>query len=184
MIHVMLDLETMGTAMTSAIVSIGAVEFDPNSNRIGTSFHEHILLNNSIRAGFTLSASTVLWWMNQSDDARSRVTRGQVGAATVVAALQGFSGWLDGLAPKKDRVIWGNGAAFDNALLASAYEKTGLECPWEFWNDACYRTIKNRHPVIKLVREGVHHDACDDALSQAKHLQAINAFLTKGVLPT
>ena len=177
MIHVMLDLETMGTAMTSAIVSIGAVEFDPNSTRFGTSFHEHILLKSAVKAGFTLDPDTVIWWLNQSDDARSRLTRGQVGADTVVDALQRFSGWLGTLAPKKERVIWGNGAAFDNALLASAYARTGLELPWEFYNDACYRTIKNLHPEIKIVREGVHHDARDDAISQAKHLQAINASL-------
>ncbi len=70
--------------------------------------------------------------------------------------------------------VWGNGATFDNVLTRVAMEKCGIYVPWAFWQDKCYRTVKGAHPDIELVREGTAHKAIDDALSQAKHLIAIN----------
>jgi hypothetical protein len=69
--------------------------------------------------------------------------------------------------------IWGNGSTFDNVILRSAFAAAGLEYPVRFWADQCYRTKKNEFPTVPLVREGTHHKALDDAISQAKHLQAI-----------
>ena len=66
--------------------------------------------------------------------------------------------------------MWGNGATFDNVILANAYRGAGLPVPWKFWNDKCYRTIKGFFPQIKLQRIGTHHNAQDDAESQAWHL--------------
>jgi exodeoxyribonuclease VIII len=45
---------------------------------------------------------------------------------------------------------------------------------WEFWKDRCYRTIKNCYPDVPFDRRGTHHNALDDARSQALHLIAIN----------
>lgn len=173
--HIMVDLETLGTAPGSAILSIGAVEFDPYSDRIGATFDRHIDLVGSFAAGFEVSASTTLWWLTQSEDARSRIIRGQVGAQHPAGVLVDFSGFCEQVSAsiKKDVVIWGNGASFDNVLLGEAYRMVNLLPPWEFWNDKCYRTIKGEYPDVKLVREGVHHDALHDAISQAKHLQSI-----------
>jgi len=67
-------------------------------------------------------------------------------------------------------VVWGNGASFDNAILANAYHKTHLDLPWQYYNNRCYRTIKNCYPNIKLSRAGTLHKALDDAKSQAMHL--------------
>lgn len=48
----------------------------------------------------------------------------------------------------------------------------GLEQPWAFWNDRCYRTLKARSE-LKIARTGTHHNALDDAKSQALHLITI-----------
>jgi hypothetical protein len=69
--------------------------------------------------------------------------------------------------------IWGNGSTFDNVILRSAFAAAGLEYPVRFWADQCYRTKKNEAPGVPMIREGQHHKALDDAISQAKHLQAI-----------
>jgi hypothetical protein len=175
--HVMVDLETLGTSPGSVILSIGAVEFDPQGTEIkagpGYQFHQHIDLVDSMQQGFGVKADTLLWWLNQSDEARSRIVRGQVGAPAIKYALSRFADWCLMGAAIKEVVIWGNGASFDNALLSEAYLKMRVDPPWEFWNDRCYRTIKGEYPDVKLVREGTHHDALHDAISQAKHLQAI-----------
>ena len=63
----------------------------------------------------------------------------------------------------------GNGADFDLPILAAAYAAVGLSVPWKPYNGRCYRTLKNLAPVVKLARPGTHHNALDDARTQAVH---------------
>lgn len=178
--HIMVDLETMGTTPGSVILSIGAVAFDPDMKEAiepenpAQTFHQHISLKNSLARGFLTSADTTLWWMNQSEEARSNIIRGQVNAYGVSDTLSMYSSWVLQHEESLDEIVmWGNGASFDNALLSKAYEMVGMRQPWQFYNDRCYRTKKADYPNIKLVREGTHHNALHDAISQAKHLQVI-----------
>jgi exodeoxyribonuclease VIII len=93
--------------------------------------------------------------------------------ASLTAALAAFSGWLMEQSNLKSVRVWGNGSDFDNAILACAYKAVEQPVPWQFWNNRCYRTIKNLFPSIKMIRGGVHHNALDDAKSQARHAQLI-----------
>ncbi len=165
---IMLDLETMGNGSSAAICAIGAVEFDLERGELGREFYTIVNLESSVKAGGIIDASTVLWWMKQSDAARAEL---QSNGTDIELALVRFNHWLDecGFAPK-ELCIWGNGAAFDNVILRSAYEKTGIKTPWEFWGDRCYRTAKNLLPSVEIVRTGLHHCAVDDARDQARHL--------------
>lgn len=158
--HVMLDLETMGNSAQAPIIAIGAVEFDANG--LGHTFYEVVDLESSMRLGLHPDASTIMWWMQQSDEARAAFKRPGV---QLVEALTNFANWL---APNVE--LWGNGAAFDNAILSSSYRAANLMQPWKFWNDRCYRTVKAMYPQIKLERVGTYHNALDDAKSQAEHL--------------
>lgn len=169
---VMLDLETMGTRPTAAIVAIGAVAFDVPTATVHSKFYTPVSLESAVAAGCDMDASTVLWWMKQSDAARAAFSGGGM---QLVGALHAFSDWLSGLAPPDDVQVWGNGAGFDNVLLASAYRIAGVPRPWKHWNDRCYRTVKAMYPAVELVRVGTHHNALDDAESQAKHLMAMLA---------
>ena len=46
--HLMLDLETMGTKSNSAIISIGAVEFDILTGKTGREFYRNVSLQSCI----------------------------------------------------------------------------------------------------------------------------------------
>lgn len=163
--QVMVDLETMGTASNAAIIAIGAVRFDPEEQKITDSFYEVIDLQSCIDMGLEIEASTVMWWMQQSKDARKEFN---CQGRPISVALFNFRNWLG-----EDAVVWGNGAAFDNVILANAYKKYGAEQPWKFWNDRCYRTVKNLYPNVPFYRNGTYHRAVDDAESQALHLMKI-----------
>ena len=158
--NVMLDLETMGTGVNAAIIAIGAVRF--GAGEITDEFYAVVDLASAVDAGLEIDAATVLWWMKQSDAARQQFERAGV---PLRVALEQFAEWIG-----ENAEVWGNGASFDNAILSNAYRKCGAEQPWKFWNDRCYRTIKSLHPDVKLERFGVHHNAVDDAKSQAVHL--------------
>jgi len=165
---IMLDLETMGTSFNAPIVAIGAVRFDPKSEEIGETFYQLIDLKSCVDKGLLLDVDTVLWWMRQGDNARGQICNPSLERVPLEIALVNFGIWL-----KPDDKVWGNGVDFDNVILSTAYRRCNLEQPWKFWNNRCYRTIKNMQPDIELVREGTHHNCLDDAISQAKHLQVI-----------
>jgi inhibitor of KinA sporulation pathway (predicted exonuclease) len=85
-------------------------------------------------------------------------------------ALYAFNEWLAAHATDAQVKVWGNGADFDNAILQHAYAKVGMETPWHFWNNRCHRTTCDLLNAKQRKQEGVHHNALDDAKSQAKHL--------------
>lgn len=175
MTHVMVDLETVGTGPNALIISIGAVKFDPLKLEDPTdSFHVGIDLSSlpTTAYGFDIEPGTVGWWLHP-ERAAGRAALNEVAKTDIGSALDGFALWLGAGAHR----IWGNGASFDNVILRNAYDKLGLEAPWAFWNDRCYRTFKNLAKELKLERIGAHHSALDDALSQAAHLQAIVSYL-------
>lgn len=161
--NVMIDLETLGTSPDSVILAIGAVKF--NGLTIVDEFYEVIDPQSCIDAGLKVDVSTVMWWMQQGEEARSAFKRP---GYPLVNTLAGFTAWLG--ADDKGHKVWGNGADFDNAMLQMAYKKAGQMQPWKFWDNRCYRTMKALRPDIKMQRVGTHHNALDDAKDQALHL--------------
>lgn len=181
-IHVMCDLESLGTAATSAIASLGAVVMWKNSAppEEAESFYLPVNLASydvpSLRGKFTMQGSTITWWMQQSDAARAALTAQDT--YDIGAALGAFKQWLEQVSDQDtDRIrLWGNGASFDNAMLAHAYEVFGEPTPWRFWNDRCYRTIRAMagHLVTPPERpEDGAHNAFADARHQASYLLAM-----------
>ena len=169
--HIMLDLETMGKGPDAAIVAIGACTFD--DTRIGDRFYCKVSLDSAVRAGGVMDADTVMWWLRQSDAAREELQKDRM---TIVDALYLFTHWVNSEANQESVCVWGNGAAFDNVILREAYNRQGLAAPWHYYNDRCYRTVKNSAPHIKINRTGgTHHNALDDAMAQAEHLIAIRS---------
>lgn len=168
--NVMLDLETMGNGPQAAIVAIGAVEFSLETGDLGSEFYAPVSLASAAQAGGEMDASTVLWWMQQSDEARALF---KVPGRPLADALQAFTQWVGNHGTYDGVCVWGNGATFDNVILASAYRRLNAPRPWPFWGDRCYRTVKAMHPNVPLTRVGVHHNALDDAKSQALHLIAM-----------
>lgn len=164
--RIMVDLETMSTRSNAAIIAIGAVKFSKNKG-IYDSFYRNVDLQSCIDLGLAVDGDTVMWWLRQNDKARGQF---ELHESTLLSeALVAFAYWCNG----GDKEIWGNGAAFDNVILANAYSALNKPLPWKFWEDRCYRTVKNLFPNIKQKRTGTHHNAVDDAETQAIHLLKI-----------
>lgn len=165
MVDVMLDLETFGVGSDAAIVSIGAVQFDAESGRLGSEFYTVIDPQSCVDRGLRIDAGTVLWWLQQGDAARQAIANPGTERVSLTEGLRAFAAWLP-----KDAVVWGNGATFDNVVLSNAYRAINAPRPWGYRNDRCYRTLKNLLPgVAGPADEGVSHNALDDARWQAKH---------------
>lgn len=170
--QIMLDLETMSLATDAAIISIGAVRFDLETGELGDTFYRVVNLKSVQRAGGRIDAETVMWWLQQGEEARKALTGEE--SVLIDTALRDFANWVRE-APLEG--IWGNGAGFDNVVLEGAYHRQGWTAPWSFYMNRCYRTISAQFPEIR--REtyrpmgNVHHNAVDDAVAQALHLCAL-----------
>jgi len=163
--HIMIDLETMGTRPNAPIVSIGAVAFDAGG--IKSEFYRNVDLKTSVAGGGVIDPDTVMWWMKQDDEARAALL---VSETAITHALDDLAKFF----PIGVDGVWGNGASFDNVVMSESYIRAGIARPWPFWKDKCYRTVKGMYPDVALERSGTHHNALDDARTQAEHLIAIN----------
>ncbi len=184
---VMLDLETVGQGSKAAIVSIGAVLFNPMTGETGAEFYQAVNLNSSAHYG-DIDASTIRWWMKQSKEAQAVFNEDNL--MTLKTTLEAFDAWLRDNTNRDPKYgnstanIWGNGVDFDNVILSNAYKAVGMKQPWAFFNQSDVRTLvelgkklRNIDPKNTLEREGTAHNALDDARFQVKYVHAIHEAL-------
>lgn len=173
----MIDVETLGDGPTSLILSIGAVEFNPNSDLIGEGFHCYLEIDSCLKAGLTVDASTICWWMTQSEEARN-IFNQQHQSLSLHTALYAFKQYIMGKSSAP--IVWANGTNFDMPILENAFRKVGVATPWEYYNVRDYRTVKSALALelfeMLRVKPEVKHDAYHDALAQAQTLQKIYMF--------
>jgi hypothetical protein len=127
----MLDIETLDTSITAAIVAIGAVSFDPrgvqpdeDSYRVTISEHDNL------KNGRTVSKSTLDWWRIQSDEAKAAVFDGP--HVPLSLALQNFAMWVNKMQPTCTR-IWAKSPDFDCSIMIHAFKEAGIFWPFKFW---------------------------------------------------
>lgn len=165
--HVMFDLETWGTLPGSALRSIGAIFFDPISNTLGESFYRNIDKGSCLQIGLTTDPMTEAWWGRQSPEAVAALQNDQRSIAEVAV---GFNTWFGA---NGGEFIWCHGASFDAPLWAAVEPRLSIAPAWRYWNVRCTRTlyaVANFDPRT-VVREGVAHNALDDAIYQARCVQ-------------
>lgn len=171
--EMMIDLETGDTTARAAIVSIGAVRFNEEDFDKKT-FYRAITLDSNIKAGRTISGSTLGWHMKQSDEVRAVFN--DPNAVSLAQALQDLREFMGEHLVAKNTKVWGNGAVFDIAILNDAYVYVMDELPpWEFWNIKCFRTVKDSAFARKVPKPAntLAHNALADAVAQAEYLQLI-----------
>ncbi len=164
--RVMVDIESLDSGNNALILSIGAVEFDPEHHvPTGREFYVAIKQDKQVsKWGRTVSESTKAWWAQQSEEARKVLT--DPTATYLDTALGSFAEWFAG----QHLTVWGYGSTFDNVVLRNAFHAVGDPCPWGYREDMCYRTLMNlaRGLIEVPARTGTHHNALDDARYQAQ----------------
>lgn len=158
-IHIVLDVETMGLASDSAVMSIGAVS-------LGGAQFEVVVSNPS----GSVNAETARWWMMQAPEVRSGVQ----GGIPEPDALAAFAQWLAELREARepeDLRLWGS-EDFDTVILANAYARCGLKRPWHYREPRGLRTILELANVDEdaMPWTGVEHVAIECARHAASAL--------------
>lgn len=193
-LHMMVDLETLGSGNDAAIVQIGAVVFDPFvPGYVMREWKRNVSPESSVIHGGVIDASTVVWWMHQSEEARRSVfpireeRRAHLkdpdapvdeGIAIDKALRQLSTFYRQGFGnpdpenPQRCEALWAH-ATFDPVVLASAYRRSTIGLPWSHRDVRDLRTIISLAPSAadRAYRErgdqdGPRHDALADALRQ------------------
>lgn len=201
-VDIMCDIETLGTKPGSAILSIGATTFSLGAPMYDYlpfgiapwDFHRRISLASCLdHRGLTVDASTIEFWMTQSDAARAAVF---ADAVPLDRALGEFAMWWNEATrqapgrPQPPVRLWAHGASFDPVLLECAFRACGRNVPWPYQRVRDTRTLFDlageRDPTFAeaVPRQGETHDALSDARWQALVARKAYAVLRDVPLPS
>lgn len=162
---IMVDIETLSSERTAAIVSIGAVKFDFKGSRILDEFYINVDPVSCKNIGCRIDKNTVDWWASQPKEVR---LAWQKDPAPIEVALDKLTSWWD-----KKSLFWCQGLSFDSPIIAHAYKRLDKKEPWHYHDEMDLRTVFTMigHQNHKA-REGTqgHHNALEDARAQAVKL--------------
>lgn len=198
-LSIMIDFETLSLKENANLLSLGACAFDPATGEIVSTFYAAI--DPRTQPGRDIDPSTVLWWLDQDEAARKKITQAAKNTDELDAMVDvetpeanelaenacipinhcamAFIAFVESLGQENIQ-CWSNGAV-DHAWLQSMFDYTGYKNPIKFWNQRDYRTMKALHPDVEMADYGVAHNALDDAIKQTNHLCAILRSRTEDI---
>jgi hypothetical protein len=172
-IHLMIDIETLGTRPNSVILSVGAVLFDL-CDKIEVMLHKKISIQSCLDAGLEVNGNTIEWWLSEPKEILDNLNEGyKYKLETVLNDLSSLnlhqSNWY----------VWSHGSNFDIVLLENAYKALNR---YAWWN---YKNVRDTRTLFDLVNYDYKakggHDALEDAVNQAKAVQEAYKQLKKGI---
>lgn len=178
--HYVLDLETLGKGPNAAIATIGCVRIE--NGHIGDGLYIRVDVDSAIGFGGETDASTIEWWLKQSEEARREIYQ-EGDRLGISSALLRLSDFIDRPAALYgETYVWGNGATFDNVIISTAFQRAHIPRPWPYWNDRDLRTLVHLYPEAKQSVQfvGLKHHALDDAMHEARILiAALNLHIAR-----
>lgn len=166
--HLMIDLETLSTENIAVITQIGYALFNPDDEGVtvqGCVFpdpreqEEHLCRH--------ISVPTFMWWLNQSDGARDKMTR-----STYIPVTDALHQFETAIAGTQIDGVWSHGATFDLVVLGSLYQRLDRKLPWDFRAPRDTRTVYwMAGPDFKVSDNPQKHSAEWDAVTQALDVQ-------------
>lgn len=164
----MLDLESLGTRPDCAILTLGAIKFDPfNLDKFGDGIYFRIDVDEQLSLGRQVQEDTLEWWMRQAEDVREEAL-GESDRISLTSMYQQLNRFLVGV-----NNIWCQGPAFDIVILENIYRQMSWPTPWQFWQIRDSRTLFGVHGDPREKNKVGLHNALEDCVSQATAVQQI-----------
>lgn len=185
---IMIDIETLGMPPDAIPVTIGVAQFQLNDpGTIIEKFQIPVHAGTAQKAGLTMDANTIMWWMEQSQAAQQTLISKE--AVSITQALNKLADYIALVREKnvKGKInIWANDPDFDTVILDNAFQKCKIATPWRFWETRSCRTmielaerLFDFNKKTDFLRMGTHHAADDDAEYQAQLMQHIYKRMKK-----
>lgn len=136
-LHLMIDLETLGTGPDCVILQIAAVPFDLAGLR--PKLHDFFLprldIDEQLKLGRKIEDGTLRWWATGHADKFGVIMSTRV-TKTFYEALSELCAYIKRMNPD---CIWSHGATFDIPILTHAFYQSGLEWPCKY---NCFRDTR------------------------------------------
>lgn len=173
----MIDLETLSTRPNAVILSLGAVKFDPFSERIDAEngLDMRVDVDQQTQLGRDVQESTLEWWSRQPAEVRDDALsdHGRIDLNSFVKNLNRFLVGVDN--------IWCQGPVFDIVILENLYAQLEQPVPWQYWQIRDSRTLFGVHGDPRDRLRNLAHNALMDCVYQAIGVQQI--FQRLGIQP-
>jgi hypothetical protein len=180
---VVVDIETLGTQPGCPIIQIGLCGFNVYDASFTPLISEAYRIPlSAIQGKDKISGDTLEWWFQQSSGAVAEMVSGASGlCATKPTEVSMLIAFAQEIAPHIQQAnLWGNSHSFDLVLIEAALARHGMEKPWSFRNERCYRTLREELYWVKADPFiGTKHTALHDAYNEAAHLHKLLQELRK-----
>lgn len=204
-INIALDIETLSTRPTAAIISIAAKAFSFTSEEklARTDFYQLVDASSCAMYGMHFDPQTIDWWSRRDEIARSPYLKGISDSINDVLLL--LERWVDtvrDMSPDKTIHVWMQGTDFDAAILRNAYCVVfgdDSKMPWRHFELRDSRTfinavigaikpeLTNPYDAIPKNPSWVPHDVMSDVdnlIWNVKHVFQMIAPLSQQLSPT
>ena len=193
---VIIDIETLDTASTAVILSIGAFAFDRfDLNETLKNIHNSIFEGNEgnyhlyyvcnlneqlVSSKRTVSQSTLDWWRKQSYENNKHIFLNQ-NTQNLEKALNALIDKMNEWKKTGDNVrFYFRGTDFDPVILKNAFSEYELPIPWEYNNvrdvrtyiDALSGNDSGYLDGYKLSFNYIKHNSLHDAMKDAEQMCA------------
>lgn len=173
--HLMIDIETLGTGPESVVLSVAMLPFGATIDALGKPIKFGINKEDQFIEGRRIDSATAVWWLRQSPAAIAVMADMQENAVSLSRA-RGIIAETIGLGYEG---IWANDPDFDCAILRNL-------CPdisWPFWTHRSMRTVKalaevNSIDLSKIVNPNAH-DPEQDCYTQVRQVMEVHNRLSE-----
>ena len=166
--QVHIDLETLDTAHTAKVLSIGAACGDE------TFYCEVDQALYPQDCGFSASESTIDWWEKQGGFKKT------CEPVSPALAMSSFATWWERVTSvHQDYEVWANSPSFDCKIITYHFEQFAYSLPWKYYMERDVRTVKALAKAMKLpIRTFKNpHNALQDALNQQAYVDSVFSTL-------
>lgn len=172
-VGIMWDTETLGLGPKAVVTQLTFVSFDlddPDTKM--REVEEFLPIQPQVTLGREVSASTILWWMRQPDEARAMFQKNDGEDFDELLALvnsvnRKLSQELDGAVEYE---IWARGVSFDMPIIESLFNDVGQKPAYRYDRVFDLRTLMRDAKIGKAdvpMRAGlIPHHALSDCLYQ------------------
>lgn len=201
--HMMVDVETLGTGTFPALLSIGAIVFNPHNDYAPLLsydyFYRRVDVDSCLFLGAKVDFKTLSWWMT-SDDVPRAARLESFSDENRAHVSQVMADWVGFCQASGVERIWSNGISFDICILMRYLEKlkftVNFKWPVSFRGNRDTRTIWELVPesVLEitdydlmhggLVAQLPKHHPVFDCWKQARRVQKAYKFLKPKGLTT
>lgn len=187
-----LDIETLGTKQTSAVLSVGLVYLENQDPRPFKDILDNALfvkLNalHQVKAGRTIDASTVAWWKEQPLEVRERNVNPKPDDVPPGDAIEMIRQFIKERTPKNTRVNCFTRGSFDSVIMDHLCETTlGVPPLFKFWE---YRDVRTAIDIIYPQTSNrsyvkINEEQCPgaNAYMELKHSPDVDAALDAAMI--